>query len=109
MLFLMILFTANGLVLAVLSVPLILGRIPPNGLYGFRVRKTLEHPEIWYPVNQYGGKWLLAASLCLVIGAICLALIPGITLEVYSLAVLGIWVVIFTVALIASFRYMNSR
>ena len=104
----MITFLISGFALAMLSVPLILGKIPPNGLYGFRVRKTMEHPEIWYPVNQYGGKWLFAASLCLIVASIALRLVPGIALETYSLAVLAIWVIVFGIALFASIRNLNS-
>jgi hypothetical protein len=55
MIVLEITLVVSGFVLAAICVRLILGRIPPSGLYGFRVRKTMEHPEIWYPVNKYGG------------------------------------------------------
>ena len=105
---LMITFLISGFVLAILSVPLILGKIPPNGLYGFRVRKTMEHPEIWYPVNQHGGKCLFAASLCLIAASIALRLVPGIALETYSLAVLAVWVIVFSIAMFASIRYLNG-
>jgi hypothetical protein len=105
--FLLILFIVSGFGLAVLSVPLILGKIPPNGLYGFRVRKTMEHPEIWYPVNQYAGKWFFTAGISIIASAILLIFIPGIPLEMYSLAVLAAFVIIFTGALIASFRFLN--
>jgi hypothetical protein len=106
--FLFILFVVSGFGLAVLSVPLILGKIPPNGLYGFRVRKTMEHPEIWYPVNQYAGKWFFTAGISIIAAAILLIFIPGIALEIYSLAVLAVFVIIFTVAMLASFRFLNS-
>ena len=98
----------SGLVLAAISVPLILGKIPPNGLYGFRVKKTMENPDIWYPVNAYGGKWLLVASLCMVSAAVGFAFIPGIAVDVYSNIILLVWVIIFTIVLVATFRYMKS-
>jgi hypothetical protein len=104
----MILFVASGLVQAAVSVPLILGLIPPNGLYGFRLRKTMEHPEIWYPVNKYGGERLLLASLLLILAAVAYTLIPGITFEVYSFAVLITWVIGATIAVVNSFRYINT-
>ena len=104
---LMVTFVTSGLVLATVCVPLIFGRIPPNGLYGFRVRKTMEHPEIWYPVNKYGGERLLVTSLLLVLAAVGYTYIPGIDLEVYSYAVLVTWVVGATIAIVSSFRYMN--
>jgi hypothetical protein len=46
MVFLMYMCIFSGFLLAALSVPMIMGKIPPNGLYGFRVRKTMENPEI---------------------------------------------------------------
>jgi uncharacterized membrane protein len=44
-----------------LAVPLVLGTIPPNGLYGFRTPKTMSSPDIWYPANRVAG-WLLVAA-----------------------------------------------
>jgi uncharacterized membrane protein len=108
MVVLMATFVISGLVLAAVSVPLILGRIPPNGLYGFRVRKTMEHPEIWYPVNTFGGKWLLLASLVLVLAAVGFFFIPNLRIEIYSYAILILWVIMFTIAIVSTVRYMNS-
>jgi uncharacterized membrane protein len=105
---LLIMFVCSGLLLAGLSIPMILGRIAPNGLYGFRVKKTLERPEIWYPVNRYSGKWLLATGLCLVVASVILAQFPSIALEWYSLGVLVVFVLLLTITVIASVRYMNS-
>lgn len=104
----MMLFLFSGLLLAALSIPMIMGKIPPNGLYGFRVKKTMDNPEIWYTVNVYSGKWLLAASLVQALAAVVAFYIPGITLDVYAYIVLAVWVVVFGVALTASIRYLNS-
>ncbi len=108
MIILMLMFLFSGALLAVLSVPLIMGKIPPNGLYGFRVKKTMENPDIWYPVNAVGGKWLLAAGLVLALAAVGLFFVPGISLDVYSYVTLAVWAVLFTIAMVATFRYMNS-
>jgi SdpI/YfhL protein family len=105
---LLITFEISGILLAALSVPLIIGRIPPNGLYGFRVRKTLQHPEIWYPVNAFAGKRLLVASLGNVLAAVILFFVPNLGLEPYAYAVLILWVVGFTIAIVSTLRYMNS-
>lgn len=56
MFILMLMFLFSGALLTTLSVPLIMGKIPPNGLHSFRVKKTMENPDIWYPVNAYSGK-----------------------------------------------------
>lgn len=108
MILLMLLFLCSGLFLAGISIPLILGKIPPNGLYGFRVKKTMENPDIWYLVNAYSGKWLLIVGIITVFVSIGLYLIPGFSIDSYSYSILAIWVVIFTVALVASVRYMKS-
>jgi hypothetical protein len=106
--FLMITFVVSGLFLAAVCVPLMLDRIPPNGLYGFRLKKTMENPDIWYPVNRYSGRRLFLASLLLVLAAVGFAQIPGITMDVYSYAVLATWLVLFALAIVSSIRYMNS-
>jgi hypothetical protein len=108
MIVLMLLFLFSGLFLAAISIPMILGKIPPNGLYGFRVKKTMDNPEIWYAVNAYSGKWLLAASLVQTLAAVIVYFIPGIALDVYAYIVLAAWVIIFGAAMTASIRFLNS-
>jgi uncharacterized membrane protein len=105
---LMYMFFFSGLLLAGISIPMILGKIPPNGLYGFRVKKTMENPDIWYKTNTYSGKWLLGVGLVLALAAVSFSFIPGLTLSTYSYAVLVVWVVVFATALFASIRYLNS-
>ena len=108
MLVLLITFVVSGLALAGVSIPLILERIPPNGLYGFRVRKTMDNPQIWYPVNKFAGKRLFWASLVLVLAAVGVYFIPNLRIDVYSYAILGIWLVAFAWAIVSTVRYMNS-
>jgi len=47
----MVMYFTSGILLAAISIPLILRKIKPNGLYGFRVKQTLEDPALWYAVN----------------------------------------------------------
>lgn len=51
----------------VVAAPMILGKVPPNRIYGFRTPSTLESPDVWYPANRVAGWFLLAGaslSLC---------------------------------------------
>ena len=105
---LLILFTASGLLLAAISVPLILRRIGPNPLYGFRVKKTLEHPAVWYPVNAYAAKRLLAVGLLISVSAILLFFVPGVDLLVYALTNAGIGLTGLLIAVIQSILYLRS-
>ncbi len=51
------------LLVLVLSIPLVLGKVPPNNAYGFRTSKTLSSPEVWYPANRAAGWFMLAAGV----------------------------------------------
>ena len=102
-------YILGGLLLILLSIPLILRKIPPNPWYGFRIRWTLEDPELWYSVNAYTGKWLVFVGLCAILGAIGLALIPGISLDMYAFGNLGIFAASFTLAIIQSMRFLRIQ
>ena len=104
---LLVLYSIGGLVLAGLSVPLILGKIPPNGLYGFRLRGTLENPEIWYRVNAYAGRRFLGVGLGTSAGAIILYYYTRPEIEAYALSCLGLFVALFLWGSITSFLYLR--
>lgn len=108
MLLLLIVFTVNGLLLAGLSVPLILRKIGPNGLYGFRVKKTLEDPAVWYPVNAYAARRLLVVGLAISVSANVLFFVPGIDVVRYALGIAGIALLGLLVAILQSFLYLRS-
>lgn len=50
-------------VIAAISLPLILGMVPPNGVYGFRTSVTRSSTDIWYAANAFMGWALLAAAV----------------------------------------------
>jgi hypothetical protein len=108
MLVLLIVYVLGGLGLILLAVPMYLEKIPPNAWYGFRVRKTLENPKIWYSVNKYSSVWFMAAGLAMIFAALGLALVPGISIDVYSLACLAIFTIVFGAGMTFSIRYMDS-
>jgi uncharacterized membrane protein len=45
------------------AVPLVVGLIPRNRIYGFRTQKTLADDRAWYPVNRFAGVVIILASL----------------------------------------------
>jgi hypothetical protein len=101
-------YLAGGAVLAALSIPLILQMVGPNPIYGFRVSKTLNDPSVWYAANRYTGKRLLAVGIGFLVTATLLYFIPGMDVDTYALACLGVFVVLFGWALVQSWRYMAS-
>ena len=65
-----ILFAVVGLLFIGLSIPLILGRVPPNHFYGCRTKRTLSDPEIWYEANRVSGKDLLISGVVVLVASI---------------------------------------
>ena len=67
-------YAAVGLLLAGLSIPLIVGLVPPNRFYGFRTVKTLSDARIWYAVNRVAGWDTLAAGVTIVLASLAIAM-----------------------------------
>ena len=57
-----ILYLISGVLLVLLALPLLYDKVPPNAFYGFWVAKTLDNPQIWYAVNRYAARRLVAAG-----------------------------------------------
>jgi uncharacterized membrane protein len=62
-------FAVLGAVLAVLAVPLMLRRVPPNPLYGLRVPATFRDAQVWYDANAASGRDLLVLGIVLIVSA----------------------------------------
>ena len=108
MLFLMLMNTFTGLLLAALSIPLILGKIGPNPWYGFRVKKTLNDPAVWYPATAYAGKRLFVVGLVGSLFALLFYFIPKIDLNTYAIGCAVVTVGGLIVAVIQSFLYLRT-
>jgi hypothetical protein len=105
---LLAIYIAGGVLLMGLSIPLILRKIPPNGLYGFRLPATMENTDLWYKVNAYSGLRFLVTGLGTVIGVTILYFIPGLSVDAYAMGSLGIFLAFFLWAIITSVLYLKS-
>ncbi len=105
---LLALYTFSGLLLAGLSVPLILQKVPPNGLYGFRIPATINNPDLWYKVNAYAGRRFLVVGLGTAVGAIILYFTSPPNVDIYALSCLGLFLAFFLWGIITSFLYLRS-
>lgn len=52
-----------GVLLAGLSVPLILKKVPRNNLYGVRTKAAFASDADWYRINSIGGWYLLVGGI----------------------------------------------
>lgn len=59
-----------GLAFIVLSIPLILRKVPMNHFYGVRIRKAFASRRNWYAINAYGGRLILAFGVFLLLFAL---------------------------------------
>ena len=60
--FVVVICFASGLLLIAAGIPLWLGRVPPNALYGVRFASTLSDDGIWYEINARCGRNRQAAT-----------------------------------------------
>lgn len=65
-----LMFALVGMLFVGVSIPLIRNRVPPNRFYGFRTRRTLSDPKIWYEVNHISGKDLFVAGVIIALSSL---------------------------------------
>jgi hypothetical protein len=93
---------ALGPVLILVSIPLLLGWVPRNRLYGFRVAATLRHDAVWYDVNARSARHFLLLGVAMV--ALEFALPGSLRTEILStVAVVGL-----AVATVVNWRRANQ-
>jgi hypothetical protein len=105
---LLLLYCSAGILLALLSIPLMRRKIPPNGLYGFRTEKTIDNPELWYLVNQYSARRMFWTAIAFVVAALGLYLLPGIGLDEYAMGCLGVFSIGLILTILQSVNYLRS-
>jgi len=101
-------FVGSGLLMAILALPLTRRKVKPNPWYGFRVRATLEDPEVWYEVNAVAGQWLLRAGVLIIVVALVAYLIPGLSVDEYALICLMAMLGLLGVALVQGLRAITA-
>ena len=106
--FLLVLYLIEGMLFIGLSIPLIRGAVAPNSWYGFRVKRTLENPSVWYAVNRYAAFHLLGLGIAMMISAFALYWIPNVGFVTYALACLTVTLVGLGVLLVRSFRRLRQ-
>jgi hypothetical protein len=63
---------------------------------------------VWYPVNAYSAKRLLAVGLASSVTAVLLFFMPGLDISTYALTCAGVTLGGLLVAVIQSFVYLRS-
>ena len=94
-----------NIVFAVLAVPLMLRKVPPNMVYGYRTRATLSDETVWYEANAHFGRGLLVSSA--ISGIAALAIYASKPPEQFVPLAVVVLVVPPLIAAIATSRYIR--
>jgi uncharacterized membrane protein len=97
-----------GVLFAVLAVPPMRRKVPPNAMYGFRTRKTLNDPAVWYDANEFSGRCLFRLGIVVGLSSLVLFFIPAIHDIEYSIACQVIMITGIAASVIMSYRYVND-
>jgi hypothetical protein len=99
---------STGLLLIALAVPLILGKIGPNLWYGFRVRRTLDDPAVWYKANAYAGKSLIFPAIAMIVFSTTFYLVPVFDPLTYATACTVVCLGSLGISVIYCFRFLGQ-
>lgn len=106
---LVLMWLGSGIMLCLISLPLIAGRVPRNGLYGFRTARTLGSDEAWYPANRYAGRQLAGAGLAITLGAAAMLTFANrLGLDTVGYLGLGLVLIPLLVAVARSVMYLRT-
>lgn len=96
--FLFISFMLIGILEILQGLPLLLEKIKPNKLYGFRLKATLNDEKTWYRVNKITGKYLIYSGIIVIIGMMfSMIILDNLTLE--TIVLIGMFLLIFPLAI----------
>jgi len=56
-------FAIPAVVIFISSIPMALGMVPRNRLYGFRTKRTLADEPTWFRVNRFAGVATMIACI----------------------------------------------
>ena len=100
-------FPLFGLLLIGASIPLILRRIPPNWIYGFKLPKTVNNPDIWYKANECSGKLMAIAGAVITLASVVLGML-GMSDHAYLTLMILVATVSLGITVIASLIYLKT-
>lgn len=94
-----------GLLCAGLSIPLLLGKIKRNRLYGARFRQSLASDDAWFAINRFASKQFLIWSVPLVAIGIVALFLPLKSHPAMAIAVAVVPMIFVFIPVIATWRF----
>jgi uncharacterized membrane protein len=94
-----IIIMGSGILIALVSLPLIQGKVPPNRAYGIRTKYAFASTENWYQINNFGGKVFLGVALLITLVGLFGLFLPSEDMSAYGI---GAAIITFVSVLIAT-------
>jgi SdpI/YfhL protein family len=76
---------AAGLLSIGLAIPLLHGKVGPNGHFGIRFRECFQSNEAWFAINRYGAKRMITWALPMIVIGVATLFIPLQTRPMWAL------------------------
>ncbi len=99
----------SGVLIFLLSLPLVYRQVPMNHLYGVRIPAAFESNRRWYDINAYGGRLMAIGSLPMVAAGVAGLFLPADWLRPYAWAALGVTLVSLLVPLLLILRWSRLK
>jgi len=93
---------------AVLSMPLILRKVPRNVVYGFRTCATLADDFVWYETNAYFGRGLVVSGIVSAVVVLMLFEVPAVSQRFFFVSTICALVVPALIAILLTLRFARS-
>jgi hypothetical protein len=97
-----------NIVFVIISIPLILRKVPRNIVYGFRTRATLSDDFIWYEANAYFGKLFFVSSIVSALMITFLCYSDVVPMQSFIKASIAVLVAPPTVAALLTLNYIRK-
>jgi uncharacterized membrane protein len=99
---------ACDLLFILIAISLILRRVPPNPVYGFRTHTTLTDNYNWYETNAYFGRRFVISSIISGIAVYLLYIYQELPPEYFMKAGLFCLIAPLVIVIILTLRYSRS-
>jgi hypothetical protein len=107
-----VLVLVSGVLIVLVSLPLIYRKVPMNALWGIRIRPAFESEERWYAINAYGGRQLARWAGLIIAAGVAGLFLPPDRLPIYAIAstiVITLATVAPIIQILLWVRHLDSR
>ena len=99
----------SGVLIFLLSLPMIYRKVPMNHFYGVRIPAAFESDRRWYDINAYGGRLMAIGSLPIVGAGVAGLFLPADWFLPYATAATVVTLVSLLVPLVLVLRWSRLK